>query len=145
MTQLQQHKGGSIVSFIIVTVAIALLLVGGVAWLRHRSEVARQAEMTAQEDVAAPADTDEATSGQGSANGDQSRETQEEAANDSEPGGSTDENAESSAAQQGASEPASLPESGPTELAASVIAITATTYVVTRYLSSRRELSRFAP
>ncbi len=39
--QTKRYQGGSIVTFIIVTIALAALLIGGVSWLRHRGNVAR--------------------------------------------------------------------------------------------------------
>lgn len=147
-TRTAQYQGGSIISFIIVTIVIAALLVGGVALLRHRGEVARQAQVadspqeqaeeTPKDEAAERADADKTQSVAASTDTSNSTAAEE---SETATSGASDTDTASTAGRDTAEAqgtPDVLPETGPAETAAAFIGIGAVTYAAAQYVRSRR-------
>lgn len=163
--QKTQYQGGSIVSFIIVTVLLAAVLVGGVVWLRQRGEVARQSDQTETSQEESMADDQANKTEESSRSGDDKpREGSEDS--DSTPAelpgassndesdddgsvavGSTDSddedsNGDGAVSGSGSTVPGQLPETGPAEVAIAAMAAVALAYTSVRYIQSRRDLAQ---
>lgn len=160
-TRTKRYQGGAIISFIIVAIIIAALLVGGLVWLRHRSSVAREGQIATQsEGSKAPTgvtkegrDTQNNTKKNtndfpaSSSNSSQSEKktdsTRSESSTATKPGETTTKPAQDEATSQtNQSTPGSLPQTGPAELIAPAVILGLIAYVVTRYAMSRRGLVR---
>ena len=148
MTRTGQYKGGSIISFIIVTIAIAALLIGGIMWLRHRGDVARQQQANevavqqgekANESPAANTSETPVPTNQTS----DKKQSQESGATDVT---STSRNSSQAKNNSGdtAATPTTLPETGPIEVGMAMVVIGILSYTTARYAVSKRELSRVA-
>lgn len=157
MTQAKRYQGGSIISFIIVTIVIAALLIGGVVWMRHRGTVAREQSTevaTQQNGQDASENGSEGANGEGGENsddlypagrGDSDESTEGSGAGSSSvQGGATPEQTQQADndAAGSTSQPAQLPATGPAEAITSLVALAALTYVAARYFAVRRELAR---
>lgn len=127
----KQYQGGSILTFVIIAVAIAALLIGGVVWLRQRGDAARQQNTT--QDVAReiPAKQEESNT-----NKEAKKETGSNTATQSAIANEDKQSADTSA------QPTHLPETGPAELLLSILGLSAMTYIAARYTVSRNELAR---
>lgn len=134
------YQGGSTILFIILTIAMAALLVGGVTWLRHRGEVARQTSV-AQQEVSGTA-PDEV---QGEQGGDEtdllSTPTTGQAGEGADEATSADTTGQDGTRDSDVAVE-QLPQSGPSEAIASVVAVAALSYVGAQYFSSRRQSGR---
>ena len=111
-------------TFIVVAVVIAALLVGGVFWLRQRGEDARRdSDVAVSRDEGAPQQGGEAKKEEStnSAPAPQPERTQDDA---------------------GVTQPAHLPETGPAEVLMSSIAVSVLAYFAVRFIASRNELVR---
>ena len=119
----KRYQGGSILTFVLVAVVVAALLVGSVIWLRQRGEAARQ----------------QSTPGEVSREVPPQQEPQKEDKKDT-PNKESTTNRDTS--KDTAVQPSQLPETGPTEVIVSIITIAAVVYTATRYMVSRSELVR---
>lgn len=124
MKRVNRYQGGSILTFIVVAVVVAALLIGGVFWLRQRGEIAREAaKVTVNRDVPPKQEASQKS--------DDKKDTAKTPVTDKR---------ESS--EESKSQPSQLPETGPTEAVLSIFALAVLAYAVTRYISSRSELTR---
>ena len=159
--QKTQYQGGSIASFVVIAIVASILLIGGAAWLRHRSESARQVAVTTEEQgdeqpTGAESDESAETSGEGSQSaseeesifGESSTSTSSESPapantdSDSASSGSSESAAPVATGSADASSPSNLPQSGPGELMASMVVMAAVTYAAASYVASRREVGQ---
>lgn len=145
MTRTGQYKGGSIISFVIVTVAIAALLIGGIIWLRHRGDTVRQQQAS---DIAARQD-DKTTTGNTSETPVPTNQSGDK--KQSEQQGATDvtstprQDSQRTQNEGGTTAtPTTLPETGPAEAIMAMIIVGVLSYTTARYAVSKRELSRSA-
>ena len=144
---MKRYQGGAIISFIIVTVVLAALVIGGVFWLRQRGEVARQStDPATQHDGAVPPE--------GVASQEQAREEREQKTTSSE--ASSQSQSEERSQSSGRSRPAEstggdssarneakeLPETGSAHIFIAMIALGCITYTTVQYVMSRRALTR---
>lgn len=162
--QKTQYQGGSIVSFIIVTVLLAAVLVGGVIWLRQRGEVARQSDQTeSSQEESATDDQANKTEESSKSGDDKSKEDSEDS--DSTPaelpGASSEDESDDDGSVavgstgdddkdgtngesrgSGSTVPGQLPETGPAEVVIAAMATVALAYTSVRYVQSRRDLAQ---
>jgi cytoskeletal protein RodZ len=135
------YQGGSIVSFVIITVVVAALLVGGLIWLRHRGVAANEPTptLTAQKEGAVSSNKPEKSGGtedskglaEGTAGSQASSQPSADAA-------STKENSSSPSDMT----VSALPETGAAEVLAGAVSVVVLSYTVARYVVSRRALTR---
>lgn len=126
MKRVKRYQGGSILTFIVVAVVVAALLIGGVLWLRQRGEVAREAtKVVITDDVPVK----------------QEVEKKEETKKQTE-ASSTKADGKQGTKGTSVHTPAELPETGPIEAVASMVALAAIVYTTTRYIVSRSELAQ---
>jgi len=137
-------QGGSILSFIIVAVVLAGLLVGG-AYVIHRQASPSSESQPAPAPVAVPSEPDPSSSSDTSSDAstkpvEQSNEpnsdTSQQPASPSEP--SDDETAMSD--QSGSDTSASLPHTGPRASVISAVVVAVITYATVAYGQSRRSI-----
>ncbi|GEM_PF-1370032 len=155
----RSYQGGAIFSFIIITVVVAALLVGGIFWLRHRGVAVREAQVAsgsaaqsegtkAPEGVSPDNDNSEGRSGNTPVeSSDASRGGEKDDASVSSSSRSTAESKSDTApakekATNTTRQPQDLPETGPGDTAAIAGILGLVAYMTTRYIVSRRELSR---
>ncbi len=123
MKRVNRYQGGSILTFIVVAVVVAALLIGGVFWLRQRGEIAREAaKVTVNRDVPPKQEASQKS--------DDKKDTAKTPVTDKRQ------------SSEGSKQPSQLPETGPTEAVLSILALAVLAYTVTRYISSRSELTR---
>lgn len=152
-TRAKRYQGGAIISFIVVTVVIAALLVGGIFWLRQRSETARQGGDVAtnqQDQDGGEADDGlfPASNSDSESNDASRRSDNDTSRNESDSSGSgaagQDSGGNGQSSQPGASSSTDtteeLPETGPAETVGMLLAIGALSYAGVRYVTSRRDL-----
>lgn len=163
--RMKRYQGGTIISFIVITAILVLVLAGGIFWVRQRSETARQGDDLAshQEDQS----NDENLFPGGTGSGDNSTTQQKPDAEEkpdehttatneekpdehtaqhdtkketpaNEPAGDAHPQSGSSDVTHSGVDGDDLPETGPTETAATILSIGALAYAATRYALSRR-------
>ena len=159
--QKTQYQGGSIVSFVIVTVLLAAVLVGGVIWLRQRGDIARQsdqAETSSQEESTTEEQGNDSDSGNSESDNSDSSDGDQKSTPTELPGaassedqdddngvavGSTDDNdSDNASGGSGTTVPGHLPETGPAEVVVAALAAVALVYSGVRYIQSRRDLTQ---
>ena len=145
MAKQARYQGGSIISFIIVTLLIAALLIGGVVWLRQRGEMARQeaSEIAAEQGEGTTPPQEEETQNEtqtGSGSGSTSTSSGSETGSQEGTSG-TSSTGESGSTTGTPSSPTHLPETGPAEAAMTLIVLALVSYTATRYAMSRREVA----
>ena len=123
MKRVNRYQGGSILTFIVVAVVVAALLIGGVFWLRQRGEIAREAaKVTVNRDVPPKQEASQKS--------DDKKDTAKTPVTDKRQ------------SSEGSKQPSQLPETGPAEAVLSILVLAVLAYTVTRYISSRSELTR---
>lgn len=161
--QKTQYQGGSIVSFIIATVLLAAVLVGGVIWLRQRGEVARQSDQTETSQEESATDDQANKTEESSKSGDDKSKEGSEGSDSTPaelPGASSDDESDDdgsvavgstgddeggtdgTSSGSGSTVPGQLPETGPAEVAIAAMAAVALAYTGVRYVQSRRDLAQ---
>lgn len=151
----KRYQGGAIISFIVVTIVITAVLVGGIVWLRQRSETARQNEVATNEQELIGEDLgNESTSTSKSDTEKNDQKRRQSSASDSKSAteqksdvssttrGDDREQSSRSSVEHTPSSTDSLPETGPAETAGVLVALGALAYAGTHYVTSRRSLAR---
>lgn len=143
MAKLTRNQGGSIISFILVTILVVAVLISGVVWLRNRSDMAKSGNL--------PGDTSQDAN---SGNSQVSPESEDFAVSESKPEtpvsneeNTSGESTASDAAQTDASasvaaneSPSQLPETGLGSTVSGFVALGSLTFAAAGYLRSRQRI-----
>lgn len=138
-----KQQGGWAGSFVIVGIVLALLLLGGVYFLKSKEvneQLATGTDSSLQtEDKSDQKNTDEQSDQQPAKDDNTKSETKDAESTDKKATDSTSADQSSNAAES--SDAAQLPQTGPADTAASLAVFTALSYSVVAYIRSRGRLT----